>query len=136
MMLFKLRCAAGHEFEAWFRDNAAYDRQHGRGQIVCPDCGDDAVEKAVMAPRVARTRQDKAPPSPAEMRRALQELRKQVETHCDYVGPRFAEEARRMHNGEATARGIYGEATPTESKSLAEDGIEVASIPWVPLTDA
>ncbi|HUZ75001.1 MAG TPA: DUF1178 family protein [Stellaceae bacterium] len=136
MMLFKLRCATGHEFEAWFRDNAAYDRQHARGQIVCPECGDDAVEKAVMAPRLAHPRKEKAPPSPAELRRALQELRKQVETHCDYVGPRFADEARRIHNGEAAARGIYGEATPTESKALTEDGIEVASIPWVPLTDA
>jgi hypothetical protein len=136
MILFKLHCAAGHEFEVWFRDNAAYDRQHARGQIVCPDCGDDAVEKAVMAPRLARAPKDRPPPSPAEMRRALQELRKQVESHCDYVGPRFAEEARRIHKGEATARGIYGEATPTESKALAEDGIEVASIPWVPLSDA
>lgn len=136
MMLFKLRCATGHEFEAWFRDNAAYDRQHARGLIACPECGDDAVEKAVMAPRLARTRKDKAPPTPAEMRRALQELRKQVETNCDYVGPRFAEEARRIHKGESTSRGIYGEATPTELEKLAEDGIEVASIPWVPLSDA
>ncbi len=70
------------------------------------------------------------------MRRALQELRKQVETHCDYVGPRFADEARAIHRGEAPSRGIYGEATKAESKKLADEGIEVASIPWVPPTDA
>jgi len=134
MILFKLRCAAGHEFEAWFRDNAAYDRQHARGDIVCPECGDTAVEKAVMAPRVSQRRE--AAPSPAELRRALQVLRKHVESNCDYVGPQFAEEARRIHRGETEARGIYGEATPTEAQSLADDGIEVASVPWVPLSDA
>lgn len=136
MILFKLRCTAEHEFEGWFRDNAAFERQCGRGQITCPDCGDSAVEKAVMAPRLARSKAEPAPPSPAEMRRALQQLRTQVETNCEHVGPRFAEEARRIHRGEATSRGIYGEATPAESQSLADEGIEVACIPWLPPNDA
>ncbi len=131
-----LRCADGHEFEAWFRNNAAYDRQRAGGEIACPVCGDGAVEKAPMAPRLARAHREAAPPSPAEMRRALQELRKQVETNCDYVGPKFADEARRIHRGETKARGIYGEATPAESTALADEGIEVASIPWLPPNDA
>jgi hypothetical protein len=136
MILFKLRCADGHEFEAWFRNNAAYDRQRTRGEIACPECGDGTVEKAPMAPRLARAHREAAPPSPVEMRRALQELRQQVETNCDYVGPKFADEARRIHRGEAKARGIYGEATPAESTALADEGIEVASIPWIPPNDA
>jgi len=155
MILFKLRCAAAHEFEAWFRDNAACERQQARHQIACPVCGNTKVEKAPMAPRLGRSRGERAepaapqaetpaaapapsgaPPSPAELRRALQELRKQVETHCDYVGPQFADEARRIHRGEAPSRGIYGEATKAESEKLADEGIEVASIPWVPPTDA
>ena len=65
----------------------------------------------------------------------LQEMRQHVEANCDYVGPRFAEEARRIHRGEADARGIYGEATDTESQELADEGIEVARIP-VPPSDA
>lgn len=136
MIFFKLRCAADHEFEGWFRDNAAYDRQRSRCEIACPECGDTEVEKAVMAPRLARSAKQAPPPSPAEMRRALQQLRKHVETNCDYVGPGFAEEARRIHRGETEARGIYGEATPTELRDLADEGIEVASIPWIPLNDA
>jgi hypothetical protein len=136
MILFMLRCADGHEFEAWFRSNAAYDRQRARGEVACPVCGAGTVEKAPMAPRLARAHREPSPPSPAEMRRALQELRKQVETHCDYVGPKFADEARRIHRGETKARGIYGEATPTESSALADEGIEVASIPWLPPNDA
>ena len=135
MILFKLRCAAEHEFEAWFRDGAAYERQAARGQIACPECGDSAIEKAPMAPRLARAG-GAATPSPEQMRRMLQQMRQHVEANCDYVGPRFAQEARRIHRGEADARGIYGEATDTESQELADEGIEVARIPWVPPSDA
>jgi hypothetical protein len=134
MILFRLKCASDHEFEGWFRDNDAFDRQQENGDLACPVCGDTSVEKALMAPRLGRS--DKRGPSPVEMRRALQELRKQVETHCDYVGPAFADEARKIHRGETPARGIYGEATPVESRALADEGIEVASIPWVPPNDA
>jgi hypothetical protein len=138
MILFTLKCAAEHEFEAWFRDNAAFDRQRSRGLIACPECGDTGVDKAPMAPRLAKSVGDKpvAPPSPRELRRMLQQLRTHVETHCEHVGDRFAEEARRIHRGEAMARGIYGEATEAQSRELADEGIEVARIPWVPASDA
>jgi hypothetical protein len=159
MILFTLRCASDHEFEAWFRDNAAYDRQHARKLITCPDCGSNEVEKAPMAPRVRRARPQAAPapvPAPvhapvhskagaktaslpenaAQMRRMLQALRRQVETNCDYVGDRFADEARRIHRGEADARGIYGETSDQQASELADEGIEVARIPWVPTSDA
>jgi hypothetical protein len=138
MILFKLRCGTGHEFEAWFRDGATYERQAQRGLIACPDCASKAIEKAPMAPRVARSATEKAPqpPAPEQLRQMLQQLRRHVETHCDYVGEKFAEEARRIHSGESEARGIYGEASNEDAQSLAEDGIEVARIPWVPSSDA
>ncbi|HEX3500572.1 MAG TPA: DUF1178 family protein [Stellaceae bacterium] len=136
MILFALRCAADHEFEGWFRDGATFDRQSAGGKISCPQCGDKSVTKAPMAPRVARARNAAAAPSPAELRKALQELRRHVETHCDYVGERFAEEARRIHYGESDPRGIYGEASDDDAKDLAEEGIEVNRIPWLPPTDA
>ena len=132
MILFMLRCADGHEFEAWFRNNAAFDRQHARGEIACPVCGVAAVEKAPMAPRLARAHREASPPSPAEMRRALQELRNQVETNCDYVGDKFAEEARKIHYGESDKRGIYGETTDEEAEALADEGIEFGRLPWIP----
>ena len=136
MILFALRCAADHEFEGWFRDGATFDRQSAGGKISCPQCGDTSVTKAPMAPRVARSRSAGAAPSPAELRKALQELRRHVETNCDYVGERFAEEARRIHYGESDPRGIYGEASADDAKDLADEGIEVSRIPWVPPTDA
>ena len=161
MIVFTLRCRDGHEFETWFRDGAAYERQARRGLVTCPDCGSTEVEKAVMAPRLGRsTKSEPAPretereaapetpaapaaadkperpPTPAEFRRALQVLRNYVESNCENVGKGFAHEARRIHKGEAKARGIYGDATPAEAEKLAEDGIEVAAIPWVPSSDA
>ncbi len=164
MILFTLRCADGHEFEAWFRDNANFERQSKRDLIACPDCGSHKVDKAMMAPRLGRSTKGRdevapprlsetraaeaeviapsalsapdAPPTPAEFRRALQVLRRHVETNCENVGKGFAEEARRIHKGEAQERGIYGEATPSEAKTLVDEGIEIAAIPWVPSSDA
>jgi hypothetical protein len=135
MIHFTLRCAEDHEFEGWFRDGASFETQSEAGEIACPHCGSAKIEKAPMAPRLARSA--KAPDvSPAEMRQALTALRRHVEASCDYVGPRFAEEARRMHYGETKPKGIYGESSPDEAKALAEEGIAVARIPWIPNTDA
>jgi hypothetical protein len=75
-------------------------------------------------------------PLPDQVRVALQRLRAEVEQKCTYVGGNFAEEARRMHEGEVPAKPIYGEATPAEAEALAEDGIDVARIPWVPRADS
>jgi len=149
MILFKLKCARGHEFDAWFRDNAAYDRQSGRDQIACPDCGEKRVMKAPMAPSVLRAggRDIQKPVAaaapvpeaaltPQELRAKLRELRRQVEAACDDVGDDFAEEARAMERGDTPARGIYGEATPEESRALEDEGIETIRIPWVSPNDA
>jgi len=108
------------------RENQHRETQH--------EAQPEAGPEAPAAPPATAT-PDPAP-TPAEFRRALQVLRNYVETHCENVGKGFAEEARRIHKGEAKARGIYGDATPTEAKKLAEDGIEVAAIPWVPSNDA
>jgi hypothetical protein len=165
MIVFTLRCKDGHEFETWFRDGATYERQARRGLVTCPECGSTEVDKAVMAPRLGRSHKSGSeseprparheaaepapapaappaaaepdrPPTPAEFRRALQVLRNYVETNCENVGKGFADEARRIHKGEAKVRGIYGDATPTEAKKLADEGIEIAAIPWVPTNDA
>lgn len=135
MIRFSLRCASEHEFEAWFRNGEGYEAQQKAGEIACPECGDTHVEKALMAPSIGRSREP-APISPAQLRSALVELRHQVENHCDYVGPQFAEEARRIHYGESDPRGIYGEASAEESRELVEEGIKFGRIPWVPATDA
>jgi hypothetical protein len=135
MILFTLRCARGHEFEGWFRDGDGFEAQRKAGEIACPECSDTAVEKAVMAPRLGRSRESTPTVSPAQFRAALVELRRQVEANCDYVGPRFAEEARRIHYGEIDAHSIYGEANEDESRELTDEGISFGRIPWIPPTD-
>jgi len=134
MILFSLRCRAGHEFEGWFRDGAAFDAQSAAGEIACPDCGDRGVAKALMAPRLQRM--GKSEQMAAEAGQTLRELRREVERNCDYVGDRFAEEARRIHYGETDPHNIYGEATSDEAASLSEEGIGFGRIPWLPREDA
>ena len=142
MILYELHCSADHGFEAWFKDGAAYDRQAEAGEIVCPVCGDTRVAKALMAPRLAKGRADgegavAEPDGEAvRMREALMQLRRHVEANCDYVGNRFAEEARRIHYGETGHRNIYGEATDDQARELSDEGIKVGRVPWLPRTDS
>ena len=136
MILFALRCTSGHEFDGWFRDGETFEAQQQAGEIACPECGDAHIEKALMAPNIGRSHKNRPALSPAQMRAALVELRRQVETNCDYVGERFAEEARKIHYGEVDPHGIYGEASAEESQELSEEGISFGRIPWVPSTDA
>jgi hypothetical protein len=153
MLRYQLNCAEGHTFEAWFSSSKGYDAQLRRKQVMCPVCGTDEVKKAIMSPRVARSRSRKqqpvvdetpTPPPPArqsqhmlngEQRKLLnqmRQLRDEMLAKSDYVGPKFAEEARRIHNEEAPARGIHGEATPEEVAELKEEGVDIYPVPVLP----
>ncbi|HEX2477800.1 MAG TPA: DUF1178 family protein [Geminicoccaceae bacterium] len=135
MILFDLRCKDGHAFEAWFRDSTAYEDQVAAGDLACPVCGSAEVSKALMAPAVnSRPKIDAAPAATAM--RAWRRVQDHIEKNFDHVGPRFAEEARKIHHGETEKRSIYGEATTAEAKELRDEGIEVSQIPWLPRHDA
>jgi len=166
MIHYQLRCEADHEFDGWFRDSDNFDRQVERKLVSCPACASTDVRRALMAPGIRKKGRASAPVIEAEtglpvtpplqsptagapaanqstggiipdqVRAALLKLRAEVEKSCDYVGPNFAEEARKIHNGEAPARGIYGESTKAEAEALADDGIGVAQIPWLPRADS
>ncbi len=136
MIRYNLKCASGHEFEAWFRSSAAYDEQREAGQVGCAVCGTTEVEKAVMAPALKGDRPEPGltkPASPAEV--VLTEMRRKVEATSDYVGRDFAAEARRIHDGEVAERAIWGEASRDDARSLKEDGVPIAPIPWMRRTD-
>jgi hypothetical protein len=135
MILFDLRCKDGHAFEAWFRDSAAYEDQAAAGDLACPVCGSAEVSKALMAPAVnSRPKIDVA--QAAEAMRLWRRVQNHIENNFDHVGPRFAEEARKIHHGEVEKRSIYGEATKAEAKELRDEGIDVNQIPWLPPHDA
>jgi hypothetical protein len=157
MIHYQLRCGSAHEFDGWFAGSDAFERQAEARLIACPVCAGTDVTRALMAPRLNRKGRADAPPedapSPAPavpvpapqaaagrlpdgVRAALTRLRAEVEAHCDYVGTDFADEARRIHEGKAPARGIYGESTDEQAEELAEEGINIARIPWVPRADS
>jgi hypothetical protein len=160
MIHYQLQCSQAHAFDGWFKDSATFEEQARCRLVECPECGDTGIERALMAPAVAKRQAltvapaapqpEATPPAavpavtperiaggrlPAQMLAVLQRMRAEVEKHCDYVGPQFADEARKMHRGESDYRGIYGETTEEQAESLAEDGIAVARIPWVPRAD-
>jgi hypothetical protein len=157
MIHYALNCDQGHSFESWFQNSAAYDKQAKRGLVACPVCGSAKVEKAIMTPRLART--DAVVPAPPvttpatppippaasaktpvammspperELRQKLKELRDHITKNASYVGPRFSEEARKIHYGETEHRSIYGEASADEAKELHEEGIEFHPLPILP----
>jgi hypothetical protein len=169
MIRYTLICDSGHGFDGWFQSSAGFEDQVRLGFVSCPICQSLKVEKAIMAPSVARTDyarrglegarvQDNqaasaavsvevAPaaavaaedvsvtlitPEAQELRAAFKALRAHVKAHSDYVGPRFADEARAMHEGEIETRSIYGEATPDEVRELYEDGIGALPLPILP----
>ena len=131
MIRYALVCEHEHGFEGWFGSSADYDDQAARGLVECPFCASHQVRKAIMAPAVAGTKRRSDLPAPAQavMNEMMSKVREHVESNFDYVGDRFAREARDIHEGRSEERGIYGEAKPHEVKALAEDGIKVAPLP-------
>ena len=140
MIAYQLVCAKGHGFEGWFSNSAGFDAQEAQGALACPICGDTDVKKAVMSPSVkasatkakGKTEVTAPPPNapdPQKVRQFMAGYRKFIEENADYVGPKFPEEARKIHYGEAEERHIYGESTLKEARELIEEGIEVAPMP-------
>jgi hypothetical protein len=158
MIRYALRCEKDHAFEAWFRSGADYDRLADAGGVACAVCGSVKVEKAPMAPSIGRAGKDKgrkeaarrpppegptppavpdrtqlvADPRQRALIEAMRELRQKITENADYVGDKFAEEARKIHYQETEPRGIYGEATREEAEELAEEGVAFAPLPPVP----
>jgi hypothetical protein len=152
---YHLVCDKRHAFESWFPGSAAYERQEKRKLIECPLCGSTKVERAIMAPSIARKDKSSTPieapaevPAPAaveaptpvamispqerEFRKKLKELRDHLTSNADNVGKKFPEVARKMHYGEIEHRSIYGEASPKDAKELHEEGIEFHPLPVLP----
>ncbi len=129
MIRYSLACVGEHEFEAWFSNSAAYDAQRRRKLVECPICGSQDVRKRIVAPAV-RASESKRSPSPEVMAAKIAaEIRQKIaETH-DYVGDRFAEEARSMYYGEVEHRPVWGEVTPDVAQVLMEEGVPAMPLP-------
>jgi hypothetical protein len=161
MIRYSLACEQAHEFESWFPSSEAYDEQASRGFVTCPACGSERITKRIMAPSVARTDRGPRPaggpvaaaapaptptvPGPGSsgglallseqeqgLRAMLRAFKEHVVRTTEDVGRGFADEARRIHHGEAEARSIRGEASPAEARDLLEEGVEIHALPILP----
>ena len=151
MIRYALICDEAHEFESWFSSASGFDEQARRGFVTCPHCNSPRVTKAIMAPNVARRDRDEAAPAPvqpaqeqqpqdmllvdskmAEVRAMVRALREKIMEHTTDVGAAFPEEARKIHDGDAEARPIRGQASFEEARALIEDGVGIMPIPLLP----
>ncbi|MCG6121457.1 MAG: DUF1178 family protein [Microvirga sp.] len=148
MIRYALACDQAHDFESWFPSADSFDEQSARGLVSCPICGSTKVEKRVMAPAVARKDRAQAASPPVDapaaqtpapvallserehaLRAMLREIRDHVVRNSENVGDRFAEEARKIHYGEADERSIYGQASLDDARALMEEGVAVQPLP-------
>lgn len=138
MIRYSLICDKGHDFEGWFSQSGDFDRQKACGYLSCPACGSLEVSKVLMAPSVSTARQKEAVHALAvteAQKTAMAKLKEAItaiRANSEDVGERFPEEARKIHYGEAEARGIIGEASLAEVKALVDEGIEIAPLPVLP----
>ena len=133
MIKYNLTCKCGGVFESWFLNSAGFDSLYKKKLIKCIFCGSLSVKKSVMAPNLS-SKSNKIPKKTKlekSIKKQLLDFRKYIEKNCKNVGNNFTQEARNIHYDKKTSKGIYGRATPEETSELIEEGIEVATIPWV-----
>ncbi|MFM1991829.1 MAG: hypothetical protein RJA99_4786 [Pseudomonadota bacterium] len=142
MKVFNLACEHEHRFEGWFGSAEDYDAQLARGLVECPICASTAIRKMPSAPRLNLSGASERPevpatgpsgagqpPDPRALQAMFMKLARSIVENTEDVGPRFADEARKIHYREAPERGIRGTTSPEQARELAEEGIEVFSLP-------
>ena len=145
MIKYALVCDNDHGFESWVPSGDSYETQARRGLIACPTCASIRISKAIMAPAVvsgqkAERKAEAAPAAPVallderqqRLREIARHLRQEIMANTDDVGAKFPDEARAIHEGDAPARSIRGQATPEEARALIEDGVGVLPLPFLP----
>ena len=133
MIKYNLACKCGETFESWFLNSSKFDYLCKKKLIKCIYCGSSSIKKSVMAPNLSSKSNKILKKTKLErnIKKQLLDVRKYIEKNCKNVGENFTREARSIHYDKKTSQGIYGKATPEETSELLEEGIEVATIPWV-----
>ena len=133
MMKYNLICECGKTFESWFSSSVEYDALKRKKLINCIYCDSTSIKKSIMAPNLSNKSNETSKKAKLEkdIKKQLLEFRKYIEKNCKNVGANFPQEARSIHYDKKTSKGIYGKATPEETVELLEEGIDVATIPWV-----
>ena len=124
MKVLDLQCSHGHVFEGWFASHDDYESQRERGLLTCPVCEDAQVNKMLSAPRL-----NLAQMPPQQIQAAMLKMVRHVMANTEDVGNRFAEEARKIHHGQAQERSIRGQASREETEALLDEGIDILPLP-------
>jgi hypothetical protein len=133
MIKYNLKCENNHNFDAWFSDSSNFEEQNKKNLIFCPKCNSTKIEKNIMAPNIGSKKQSytNALKTEKNYEKIIKYVRKHVEKNFEYVGDKFADEARAIHYGEKEEREIYGETSVEEAVDLIEEGVNVSPIPGV-----
>ena len=133
MIKYNLKCKCGATFESWFLSSYEFDSLNKKKLIKCIYCESSVIKKSVMAPNLSSksNKISKKMKLERNIKKQLWNFRKYIEKNCKNVGENFTREARSIHYDKKSSQGIYGRATSEETSELLDEGIEVATIPWV-----
>ena len=138
MIQYNLKCKCGKIFDSWFSSSSEFDLLSKKNLLKCIYCNSSAISKSVMAPNLTNksnnnksNKVSKKTKLEKDITTQLMHIRKYIEKNCENVGKNFSREARNIHYDKKSSKGIYGKATPEETSELIEEGIDVATIPWV-----
>ena len=137
MIKYNLECKCGQTFESWFSSSVEFDLLKKRKLINCIYCNSSLVRKSIMAPNLSKITKKSLEKIKNEkkFKKQLIEIRQYIEKNCKNVGDNFPQEARSIHYDKKSSKGIYGKATPEETKELMEEGIDVTTFPWIKSSD-
>ena len=136
MIKYILKCDNGHEFESWFSDSSEFNKLDKKKLLECIYCSSKKIQKSIMAPMISskRTKNENVSFFDHKLlkeKEKLVKLRKHVEKNFEFVGDKFSKKIRELYYDKNSKKSIYGTTTSKERKELAEEGIELISIPWV-----
>ena len=138
MIQYNLKCECGKVFDSWFPSSSEFDLLSKKNLLKCIYCNSSAISKSVMAPNLTNksnnnksNKVSKKTKLEKDITTQLMHIRKYIEKNCENVGKNFSREARNIHYDKKSSKGIYGKATLEETSELIEEGIDVATIPWV-----
>ena len=134
MIKYNLKCQNNHEFESWFSNSEEFDKLNKKNLLECIYCTSKKINKSIMSPMVS----NKINKKKIELinknfeneKNKLLQLKKYIEKNFDYVGKDFSKKVREVYYDKKSKRGIYGKTTSEEREELAEEGIDLLSIPW------
>ena len=136
MIKYNLICDNEHEFESWFSDSLEFEKLKNKKLLECIYCSSKRIEKSIMSPMVSNSNNLELPNNKFEReflkeKKRLKQIRKYIEKNYEYVGKNFSKKVREIYYDNKSKKTIYGTTTPKEREELAEEGIDLLSIPWI-----